>query len=507
MVPEAEATPVAASAPPRPVDDAYWVEPGRLLVGAHPGSRSRAQAMDRLRRFLEAGVTCFVDLTEPDESPAYEQLLPFETPTGRRVEYLREPIVDHGVPSSRETMVRILDMVDGALASGHVVYLHCRAGIGRSAMAAGCWLAERTGSGEQGLAALTRAWPQAVQSHRWPTVPETDEQARYVLAWNPVRVGASAAASRARPDGTRDAAPALAARLQGAWLGLALGDALGTEGARKRGGKPAVLEWTQHTALALCTLESLLAAGRFDARDLIDRFVRWQREGYCSSSGAPPGPGGASADVAKSLATYLWRGLPAAGSHDPADLSPNSLPRVLAAAAFAAADPPGALTLAAECSRATHQSPAILDACRLYGAMLVAGLRGQPAAEWLAGLPQTTPACWDARPLHKDVLALTTMPEAGAATTSRPGTVLHALSEVRRLALAGDTFESGCDAARRSGKGDGALYCALYGTVYGVLHGVDALPAPARERLVGSGRIEDAARRCVAHARAAGVSG
>ena len=125
----------------RPIDESYWVVPGRLLVGAYPGSRSRANAMERLRRFLEAGVTCFVDLTEAAEVPGYEQLLPFETPGGRRIEYLREPIVDHGVPTTRDTMARALAMVDGALESGHVVYLHCRAGIGRSAMAAGCWLA------------------------------------------------------------------------------------------------------------------------------------------------------------------------------------------------------------------------------------------------------------------------------------------------------------------------------------------------------------------------------
>ena len=91
---------------PRPIDECYWVVPGRLLVGAYPGSRSRAQAMERLRRFLEAGVTCFIDLTEAMETPGYEQLLPFETPAGRRVEYLREPIVDHGIPSSREVMTR-----------------------------------------------------------------------------------------------------------------------------------------------------------------------------------------------------------------------------------------------------------------------------------------------------------------------------------------------------------------------------------------------------------------
>ena len=43
--------------PPRPLPATYWVVPGRLLVGEHPGSQSRADAMERLRRFLSAGVT------------------------------------------------------------------------------------------------------------------------------------------------------------------------------------------------------------------------------------------------------------------------------------------------------------------------------------------------------------------------------------------------------------------------------------------------------------------
>ena len=59
-----------ASLPPRPLPATYWVVPGRLLVGEHPGSQSRADAMERLRRFLVAGVTCFVDLTEPNELPS-----------------------------------------------------------------------------------------------------------------------------------------------------------------------------------------------------------------------------------------------------------------------------------------------------------------------------------------------------------------------------------------------------------------------------------------------------
>ena len=50
-------------------------------------------------------------------------------------------------------MREILDALDGALAAGRSVYLHCRAGIGRTNLVAGCWIANRRGAGERGARA------------------------------------------------------------------------------------------------------------------------------------------------------------------------------------------------------------------------------------------------------------------------------------------------------------------------------------------------------------------
>ena len=44
-------------------------------------------------------------------------------------------------------------------------------------------------------------------------------------------------------------------------------------------------EWTDDTSMALCLGESLLICGDFDARDQMDRYRRWYREGYMSSTG------------------------------------------------------------------------------------------------------------------------------------------------------------------------------------------------------------------------------
>jgi ADP-ribosylglycohydrolase len=482
-------------APPRPVEDCYWLLPGRLLAGAYPGSRSRAQAMDRLRRLLEAGVTCFIDLTEPDEVASYEALLPFETPHGRRVEHLREPIVDHGVPASRETMARILAMIDGALESGHTVYLHCRAGIGRSAMAAGCWLAERSGDAEQALLDLAACWPQAAQSRHWPRVPETDEQVRFVLDWPAGKGGATSASRRATP------ADAAAERLRGAWYGLALGDALCAAPAADEG----PVAWTQHTALALCLADSLLDKGGNDARDQIERYLRWQREGHRTATGHVA-EAVATPDVAKALATYLWRKLPMAGAHDPRDTSATSLPRVVAAACFATADPPAAVALAAEAARTTHQSPLILETCRLYAAMLVGALRGEPPSRWLDGLPAFEPSPWSTRPLRQDVETAASSDEVDA-TLAAPGTVLHVLLEARRVARHARDFAHVIEAARRAARKDPATApCgALAATLYGAMHGASAVPVEARARLAGAAQLEVAIERWLAHGRTAGA--
>lgn len=503
--------PTAGNAPdwtrPRPIDAAYWVRPGRLLVGEHPGSRSRAQSMERLRRFLEAGVTCFVDLTEPNEMASYEMLLPFETPTGRRVEYLREPVTDHGIPADAETMARILAMIDGALDAGHCVYLHCRAGIGRSATAAGCWLAERSqGGGEAALAELADLWQQSALSQHWPTVPETDDQAEYVRSWQRRNITPAADARRARAAsgpgpaaGKTGTAVDRQQRVRGAWYGLAAGEALGQP---KPAADSAALEWAQHTALALCLADSLAAVQRCDAHDQIERYWRWLKEGQRSATGAP-GEAQATGDVAKALATWRWRGQPMAGPHDPKDASANSLPRVLAAVLHAGDDIAGAIALGAECSRTTHQSPLILDACRLYAAVLACALQGRDDPTALQGVPEPAAGCYGARPLRTDVRSACTSPPGGKATALPE--VLRVIVLARRVVGKAADFTGAIDEARRVAGEPGSPLPALTGTLYGALHGIDALPAATLGRLAGRAQIDEVVRRSIAPPATAGL--
>jgi len=457
---------------PRPIPATYWLVPGRLLVGEYPGSQSRAEAMERLRRFLQAGVTCFVDLTEPRELPSYEALLPFETPDGRRVEYLREPIADHGVPADRETMQRAIAMLDNALGAGHVVYLHCRAGVGRSATVAGCWLASRSARASDAFDELQRCWRQSAKSQEWAEVPETSEQIAYIRGWS------------AGPMHESGRAIDLAERARGALLGLAAGDSFG---AQQPSGSRTLRNWTQHTSLALCLAESLLDCGRSDARDQIERYLRWQRDGHLSAAGTASA---ATPDVAKALANYQWRGQAMAGSHDPRDRSTAALPRVVAAALFSLPDPAAAVQLAGECARTTHQSPFVLDACRYYGAMLVGAMRGAAPRAVLEGLYEPSEGFWAGRPLKPAVVAtaratVSPRPHAASNKGDAPDAML-AIARVRAAVAAAAGFDDALKRAR-DGAVEPGLETALAGTLMGALHGAAVIP---RERIAQIARLE-----------------
>ena len=460
---------------PRPIPESYWLVPGRLLVGEYPGSQSRAEAMERLRRFLQAGVTCFVDLTEPRELPSYEALLPFSTPDGRRVEYLREPIPDHGVPQGRDVMDRAVAMLDDALAAGRVVYLHCRAGLGRSAMVAGCWLAGRSSDPAAALDELQRCFQQSAKAQFWAQVPETAEQAAYVLAWTPTDRG------RVPVRGSRGLDPE--SRVRGALLGLAVGDALGSAAAEGAGRGA----WTQHTALTLCLAESLFDRGRLDARDLVERFVRWQKEGHLTADGRP---GSATPDVGKALANYQWRGQPMAGSHDPRDRTTAALPRVLAAVLFELRDPEGAVQLAADCARVTHQSPLVLDACRYYAAMLVGLLRAEDPGRVLGGSYEPVAGLWTRHPLKPAVVSMARtreppLADAHARKAHAPDAVA-ALARARAAVAGSAGFADAIDRACASAVEPG-LEAALAGTLSGAILGADSIP---RDRIAALPRLD-----------------
>jgi predicted protein tyrosine phosphatase len=161
----------------RPLPNTYWVIPGRLLAGEHPVGADETQARTRLDRLREAGVDYYVDLTEIGERPEYRRLLP------KRAEYLRCAIVDTSVPNNVAQMHELLSNIQAALDRGRCIYVHCRAGIGRTAVVIGCFLAQEQRSGKAAIKILNRLWRQSARAEKWPQVPQTPEQADYIRHW------------------------------------------------------------------------------------------------------------------------------------------------------------------------------------------------------------------------------------------------------------------------------------------------------------------------------------
>jgi len=161
----------------RPLPNTYWVLPGRVLAGEHPAGIDVAETRARLARLHEAGIDTFVDLTEKGEMPAYRHLLP------RGTQYLHSAIVDTRVPNNIAQTRELLAWIQTALDGGRCIYIHCRAGIGRTGLIVGCFLAAREANGAAAIKILNRLWRQSERAGTWPTVPQTPEQADYIRHW------------------------------------------------------------------------------------------------------------------------------------------------------------------------------------------------------------------------------------------------------------------------------------------------------------------------------------
>jgi hypothetical protein len=152
----------------------YWIEAamtGRLAIMARP--RAGEWLADEVAGWRAAGIDVVVSLLEMSE--IRELALEQEPDLCRQhaIAFMSLPIPDHGIPESWRQVAILVAELAGHLEHGRSIAIHCRAGIGRSALLAAV-LMIKCGQDAKGVfAAIARA--------RGVAVPDTDQQRDWVL--------------------------------------------------------------------------------------------------------------------------------------------------------------------------------------------------------------------------------------------------------------------------------------------------------------------------------------
>jgi len=284
-------------------------------------------------------------------------------------------------------------------------------------------------------------------------------------------------------------------RYEGCLLGLAVGDAVGTTVEFKSpgsfppmtdmvGGGPFHLnrgEWTDDTSMALCIAESLVICREFNARDQMERYVRWWKDGYLSSNGRCFDIGNT---VSKSLRNFIRTGNPFSGSTDAQSAGNGSLMRLAPVPLYFAFDPARAIAMSAESSRTTHGARTCLDACRYFGGLIVGAVLGVGKEELLSDRYAPIDAIWETTPLcpEIDAIACGSFKEKNPPEIVGSGYIVESLEAALWAFYRSSDFKEGCLLAVNLGN-DADTTGAIYGQIAGAYYGVSDIPELWREHL------------------------
>ena len=443
--------------------------PGKKDPAASTGNWDRDLATD-IEAIRTWGATAVVCLMEAHELARLEVPGLGDAVRGAGMRWFHLPIVDVDVPDKsfeadwRETGATLRAM----LAGGQRVLVHCRGGLGRSGTIAAVLLVE--------LGMPPRDAIRLVRKHR-PGAIETLDQERYVLATT------IAKASRTTRAGGDD-------RALGCLIGLAVGDALGTTlefAARDSlphvsdivGGGPFRMkagEWTDDTSMALCLADSLLEKDGLEPADLMERFRRWQHDGYNSVNGRCFDIGNTTAAA---IRRYARTGEPLSGSADGGAAGNGSIMRLAPVPIFYRRTPEAAEEAANLQSRTTHGAAECVESCRLMTRVLVSLIDG---------------ASWE----HATRIADGDFGTPNVKALARRGWATKTRSQIKSSGYVIDTLEAAMWAVDTTTDFRSALLLAVNlgddadtvgavtGQLAGARYGLEGIPATWRARLAWS---------------------
>lgn len=278
-------------------------------------------------------------------------------------------------------------------------------------------------------------------------------------------------------------------RFRGCLLGLAVGDAIGTTLEFKRpgtfkpitdmvGGGPFNLkpgQWTDDTSMALCLAESLTECKGFNPTDQMERYLRWYRKGYWSSTGRCFDIG---STVHSALAKFEKTHEPFCGSSDPQSAGNGSIMRLAPVPMYYANDPLHAIEKSGECSKTTHRARTCIDACRYLGALIVGALNGANQEELLSDRYAPVPGYWQQKPLIAEIdeIASGSFKRKNPPEIRGTGYVVQSLEAALWAFYRSDTFGEGCLMAVNLGD-DADTTGSVYGQLAGAYYGLKSIRA------------------------------
>jgi len=153
--------------------DVYWVPgPWSGRLGILPRPRGGDWLSDEVRRWREAGLEVVASLLTPEEKAELELRDEEARCHEQGLAFYTFPIPDRGVPQSRVEMADLVRELEKALESGKNVAVHCRQGVGRSALMAASLLVS---AGEEPERAFRN-----IETARGAPVPDTNAQREWV---------------------------------------------------------------------------------------------------------------------------------------------------------------------------------------------------------------------------------------------------------------------------------------------------------------------------------------
>jgi ADP-ribosyl-[dinitrogen reductase] hydrolase len=287
-------------------------------------------------------------------------------------------------------------------------------------------------------------------------------------------------------------------RAKGCLAGLAVGDALGTtlEFTKRNSGKwvddivgggPFNLkagQWTDDTSMALCLANSLLVCGKFDAKDQLDRYLDWYKNGYMSSTGVCFDIGNVTLGA---LTNFSSHGTLVSNYNSKMDSGNGSIMRLAPIPIFYK-NPQDAIKYGMISSETTHSSQLCIDACALLSIILHYFIHeGITKRECLRRLSETTCVSEEFSHIVDGSFLNKTYDEIVGS-----GYVVESLEAALWCFFKTDNFEESVLAAVNLCN-DADTTGAICGQIAGAFYGYSAIPGDWRNRIHKHEMIESIA--------------